>query len=317
MSTEWLSALCQYMKQKSDSSQIWVETMGNVTRYMRERQVFQWDILTQTETQMTIHGYDTLDNQIYNYPLTVDILVPSDWESVIVNQGSRTDTVHAFSGDSINFYVRAHVIPDGGIITLDKMFSILTLSALIEGLYKDTIMVPDTITVELRSSISPYTMVDSRIGVLDSAGVGTFTFTAIKNNVPYYLIIKHRNALETWSSTAHSFNSFTLSYDFTSSQSQAYGNNLILRGGKYCVYSGDVNQDGLVDLSDQIEIDNDNENYVTGFAVTDVNGDGLVDLSDLIPVDNNILNFVTRQVPPGATTTRNIKSHQLPKTVNN
>src|SRR5664279_5643709 len=105
-------------------------------------------------------------------------------------------------------------------------------------------MKPDTVTVELRNSTSPYVVVDSIRRVVDTAGVGTFIFINAVNDTPYYLVVRHRNALETWSSTAHSFNSFTLSYDFTSSQSQAYGNNLKLMGGKYCIYSGDVNQDG-------------------------------------------------------------------------
>jgi hypothetical protein len=90
-----------------------------------------------------------------------------------------------------------------------------------------------------------------------------------------------------------------------------------LKRGKYCIYSGDVNQDGLVDLSDLIAIDNDNANYVTGFAVTDINGDGLVDLSDLIIADNNNMNYVSKLVPPGIAATKNIKNRRLPKTGNN
>jgi hypothetical protein len=307
MSSEWLTSLCQFLKQKSDSNLVWVETMGNVTRYEHERQDFQWDVLTQTATQIQIHGYDTLNNQIYNYPLTVDVTVPSDWARVIVIQGSKTDTINTFvAGGST--YVRAHVIPDGGTIILNRIVPVLTLKALIEGLYNETSMKPDTITVELRNSISPFALVDSIKGVIDSAGAGTFIFTNALNDTPYYLAIKHRNAVETWSSEAHSFTSFALSYDFTASQSQAYGNNLVLKGEKYCIFSGDVNQDGQVSFTDLIAIDNDNTHYVTGNPVTDLTGDGQVTFSDLIIVDNNNLHYVSKNVPPGGPAVKKVRN---------
>jgi peptidoglycan/xylan/chitin deacetylase (PgdA/CDA1 family) len=315
MSTEWLTSLCQRLKQKSDSNLVWVETMGNVSRYEHERQVFQWDVLTETASQMQIHAYDTLNDDIYNYPLTVDISIPPDWEKVIVNQGIKTDTVHSFTADSINFYVRANIVPDGGIITLDKMPLKLILSALIEGMYKDSTMVPDTIMVELHNLISPYEMADTCTGLLDSAGKGLFTFTKAVNNTPYFLVVKHRNALETWSSGVQSFNSFAMSYDFTDSQSKAFGNNLILKRGRYCIYSGDVNQDGVVDSLDLVAIDFDNSNYVRGYAITDLNGDGIVDLRDMILAECNSMKYVTRIIPCESTTIKKAKKvpHKMVK----
>ena len=88
-------------------------------------------------------------------------------------------------------------------------------------------MVPDTVTVELHNTSSPYALVESQKGVLNTSGVGTFGFTTAANGTPYYLVIKHRNAIETWSATAQSFTSSALSYDFTTAATQAYGNNLI------------------------------------------------------------------------------------------
>lgn len=53
------------------------------------------------------------------------------------------------------------------------------------------------------------------------------------------------------------------------------------------IYSGDVNQDGIIVGSDLSLIDNDAFNSVSGYVVTDVNGDDFVDASDLSLVDNN------------------------------
>lgn len=66
-------------------------------------------------------------------------------------------------------------------------------------------------------------------------------------------------------------------YDFTSSAASAYGSNLVLKSGVYCVYSGDVNQDGTVDGTDTQLIDNDSYNFNSGYLATDVNGDNFTD----------------------------------------
>jgi peptidoglycan/xylan/chitin deacetylase (PgdA/CDA1 family) len=315
MSCDWLTSLCQWVKQRSDSNLVWVETVANITRYMKERESFQYNIIAQTSTQIQISSTDTLNNMIYNFPLTVDITVPSDWKLASVIQGTRIDTINTFTlGDST--YIRTHIIPDGGTLVLNKInppVTLLSLSVLIQGLYNGSKTVSDTITVKLHNASFPYGIVDSSNGVLDTNGIASFTFTNAANGLPYYLSILHRNAIETWSSEGLRFTSSALNYDFTSSQNHAYGNNLVLKEGKYCLYSGDVNHDGLVDLADLIEIDNDNMNYVTGNVTTDINGDGLVDLNDLILVDNNNTNYITRIVPPEASNLNlhNLKSKKL------
>jgi photosystem II stability/assembly factor-like uncharacterized protein len=175
----------------------------------------------------------------------------------------------------------------------------LNLSALIEGFYdaKPGIMNGDTINVYLRNSAPPYKIIDSTRGYLDASGHCALSFYNLANATPYYIVIKHRNSIETWSGSAVSFSSNLLTYDFTTAASQAYGNNMILKGAKYCIYSGDVNQDGTIDLSDLTFIDNDAYNFVSGYVKTDVNGDGVVDIDDATIADNNAYNFVSIQRP--------------------
>ena len=158
-------------------------------------------------------------------------------------------------------------------------------------------MISDTVIVELRNPVSPFSIVDSKKILLSAAGIGTGTFTAAAEATPYYIVLKHRNSIETWSATGQSFSSNSLSYDFTTAQNKAYGNNMKLKVTKWCIYSGDVNQDGLVDLTDLSLVDNDNLNFQTGYRVTDLNGDLLIDLSDLQIVDINNLNFVSKVTP--------------------
>jgi subtilisin family serine protease len=188
---------------------------------------------------------------------------------------------------------------------------VLTLTALIQGLYNGSAMVSDTVNVEIHNASPSYTIIDSIKGVLNTAGVGAFTFTNAVNGTPYYLVIKHRNTIETWSATTQTFVSSSLSYDFTTAATQAYGSNMIQKGSKWCMYSGDVNHDGQVSFTDLIAVDNDNSNYVTGYKNTDLTGDNQVTFSDLLIVDNNNSNYISRQVPSGSLISRNINQQSI------
>jgi hypothetical protein len=86
---------------------------------MKEREKFQYRITKQTATQIQINATDGLKDLIYNYPLTVDITVPHDWQLAIVIQGSSIDTIKTFVVGA-STYVRTYVIPDGGILILNK-----------------------------------------------------------------------------------------------------------------------------------------------------------------------------------------------------
>lgn len=171
---------------------------------------------------------------------------------------------------------------------------VLNLNATTEGLYDpvNNTSVSDTLTIRLRNSTAPFALVESANSVMNSQGDVTANFPNAVNGVPYYLVVEHRNSIETWSALPVSFISGQLNYSFTSSSSQAYGNNLKLSGTKWTIYSGDANQDGTIDATDVSMVDNDAFNFASGYIVTDINGDGFVDGSDFSIADNNAANFV-------------------------
>jgi len=182
--------------------------------------------------------------------------------------------------------------------TAGLIYKSLQLNALIEGSYEaaPNTMISDTATVYLRSSVSPYLKIDSAKSLINTNGVGTFDFVNANNGVNYYIVVNHRNSVETWSSSPQSFVSNSLNYDMTNLQSQAFGNNLRqvdFAPVKFAIYSGDVNQDGIVDAADVSAIDNDASNFVSGYVVTDLTGDNFVDGTDFAIADNNAANFVS------------------------
>lgn len=175
----------------------------------------------------------------------------------------------------------------------------LNLQILIEGLYNPDLneMTADSITVYLRNQNAPYDLVDSSKSIIDQSGSGSFNFTNALNNIEYYIAIKHRNSIETWSAVTMSFTESQMSYDFTVSDSAAYGNNQILKGSRYCVYSGDVNNDGAIDADDAGMIGNSAYQYYTGYYNEDLNGDLVIDATDNVIADNNVGNFISVITP--------------------
>jgi subtilisin family serine protease len=159
------------------------------------------------------------------------------------------------------------------------------LTALLSGNFNGTSMVAKIVRVELHNSTTPYALVDSQTVLLNSSGIGNPVFTKALNGTPYYIVLKFNNGLETWSATTQTFSGSTLSYDFTTAATKAYGSNMVLVGTKWCIISGDANQDGSVDALDRSACWNDRN--LSGVYVTDLNGDGVVDALDRSIAWNN------------------------------
>lgn len=168
----------------------------------------------------------------------------------------------------------------------------------------------DTVLVLLANASSPYAIVDSTYATLDSLTFTAAAALANANSGYYYVVVKHRNSIETWSSQTLAYvRGNVITYNFTDSLSKAYGSNLIQVSTSpelYGMYSGDVNQDGYVDPLDLSLVDQDSFNYISGVALaTDINGDHFVDPLDLSIVDQNSFNYVGVKTPAAG----RIKAH--------
>jgi hypothetical protein len=132
---------------------------------------------------------------------------------------------------------------------------------------------------------------------LSTGGIVTINDIPAVSSGPYYITIKHRNSIETTSGAAVSFAGSTISYDFTTAATQAYGDNMKLMGTDYSIWSGDVNQDGIIDSGDMNPVENASIGITFGYVPEDVNGDGLVDSGDMNIVENNSIGIIMVQVP--------------------
>jgi hypothetical protein len=157
--------------------------------------------------------------------------------------------------------------------------------------------IADHITVELHDAANYSSIVWSAEDVpLSTSGAAVIIVPAGYSGT-YYITIRHRNSLETTTSSAISFAGTTISRSFAT-RTSVYGENLGASGdGYFVIYGADVNQDGIVDTGDMNEVDNGSTAILIGYNLPDANGDGIVDTSDMNIVDNNSTAIVMIRLP--------------------
>lgn len=172
----------------------------------------------------------------------------------------------------------------------------VNITLAIEGLYNPNnsyLNRKESVTAYLRNDNSSYALVDSAASVIDSLTLtGHFSFANVNSGTSYFIEMKHKNSIGTWSANPVTINGDSATYNFTTAITKAFGNNMILKSNKWCIYSGDINQNGSIDLTDVLDVFNTATNFITGNVVQDLTGDGVVDLTDLILVFNNAKSFV-------------------------
>ena len=156
----------------------------------------------------------------------------------------------------------------------------------------------DSIQINLwkTSSLSNNEPDFSRATILHSDGSATAIFPVTTLGNSYYIAIKHRSSVETWSKDTVTFSLIT-NYDFTNDQNKAYGDGINppmfqMNDGKFGIYSGDVNQDGAIDILDIQISQNDALSFEFGYNFSDVNGDMGTDISDMQIIENSIGLFI-------------------------
>jgi len=156
--------------------------------------------------------------------------------------------------------------------------------------------VTDSIDVELHGNVAPFATASSTRVLLNTNGMSTCSFPVSAGN--YYIVVKHRNTVQTWSATPVFIGTLPVSYNFSSANGQAYGGNLIeVETGVWALYTGDITQDENVDLLDLGNLETEITNFAFGYEPSDLNGDGNVDLLDSPMLETNVNSFVFSSHP--------------------
>jgi hypothetical protein len=196
--------------------------------------------------------------------------------------------------------------------------AIVQLKCFLEGLYTSNGMMTtplfdlgisnistssDSILVQLwnASNLTASNPDHSSKVVLTKTGIAYAKFPNYIIGNSYYIAVKNRAHIETWSALPIT-GTDTTRYDFSTGSAKAYsdGVNTPMRNmgdGKYAFYSGDINQDGGIDISDLQLEENDVSNFLFGYNDTDCNGDGGSDITDLQIIENNTPLFIFKARP--------------------
>ena len=140
--------------------------------------------------------------------------VSSGAYTVQVSDGTACNAT--FSTPSITVNTNCKVLSlklyiEGFFISNGNMESVLYNS----GLSSDSTMC-DSIIVELRNPASPYGIAASMNTVVNTKGLAAIIFPNFVLNQSYYVVVRHRNSIETWSKNPVLFNNQVTSFDFTS-----------------------------------------------------------------------------------------------------
>ncbi len=157
--------------------------------------------------------------------------------------------------------------------------------------------IADTVSVAIAETTSPFNTVYEVHGAAINTD-GSIVISTIPASVTgdHYIIIRHRNSIETWSQ-AVSFTAQTISFDMTDDVAKAWGSNLKQVGSVYCIYTGDANGDQYIDGFDLALVFNQNIAGAYNYQPEDLNGDGFVDGFDLALVFNNNLSGAGMNTP--------------------
>lgn len=198
---------------------------------------------------------------------------------------------------------------DNGVDINVRHCALVSLKLFIEGYYLSNGMMAaaidpvnspllcDSITIVLHEDDDPYQIVQSKNSILNTDGNVSAVFDSMVLNQNYYIAVKHRNALETWSANAVAINQVNF-YDFTSNIAQAYGNNMIAVPDQFgfAIYSGDISdasvgvgsQDGIIEGQDYSDMENAVYSILSGYNYEDITGDGVVEGFDYSIMENNV-----------------------------
>jgi hypothetical protein len=156
----------------------------------------------------------------------------------------------------------------------------------------------DTVTVQLwrRSNLEGINPDFNVKGILKRDGMLVVQLPNAALFKYFYLTLKNKSCIETWSADTVKITN-GMFYDFTDNSSKSFsdGVNLPLKNlapKKFALYSGDVNQDGGIDLFDIQKAENEVNLFNFGYQDSDCNGDGVVDLIDMQIIENNLSLFL-------------------------
>jgi oligosaccharide reducing-end xylanase len=111
LKSETLEASLDYLAARRET--YWVDTFGNVVRYIREREAVRVSERISDDDRIFVTVTDDLDDAIYNHPVTFRRPLPAGWESAYVTQAGTTVEATVIEIEGVS-YLQFDAVPDAG-----------------------------------------------------------------------------------------------------------------------------------------------------------------------------------------------------------
>lgn len=120
MADYYMEEICKELAKDVNKGYLWNAHYEDAVLYVREATRATVSA-TGDEKRVEITLTDTLDNSIYNYPLTVRMMIPDEWEKASVTQNGITEIVtpKVVSG---RWVLDVNIIPDGGVAVVEPIY---------------------------------------------------------------------------------------------------------------------------------------------------------------------------------------------------
>ena len=112
----YIEAIAKSVSDYAAEGYVWNAHYEDAMLYLKEAESARVSTVQDGDT-ITVTLTDSLPDEIYNYALTVEIVVPDSWEGVKITQGESVSYAKAFERDG-KWIVYADIVPDGGVATV-------------------------------------------------------------------------------------------------------------------------------------------------------------------------------------------------------
>ena len=117
MAAYYLEDTCKQLSESIASGAVWNAHYEDATMYLREAQSASVSV-SGDKSGLSVLLTDRMDDEIYNFPLTVRIKAHEDWQAVKVTQGDRVSYAkveyEAYEFYGGEYYALLDIVPDGG-----------------------------------------------------------------------------------------------------------------------------------------------------------------------------------------------------------
>ena len=120
MADYYMEEICKELAKDVNKGYLWNAHYEDAVLYVREATAATVTA-TGDSSRVEITLTDTLDDEIYDYPITVRMMIPDEWEKVSVTQNGVTEIVtpKVVSG---RWVLDVNIVPDRGVATLVPIF---------------------------------------------------------------------------------------------------------------------------------------------------------------------------------------------------